>query len=108
MTRFHGLKYGVACLLIATFAQAQASGSSPSADAATDTPKAPRSATLLRELNSSLETLVAKVSPAVVQIMVSGYGPVEDHGHTDRTVLSREHAVGSGIIVDSEGYIITN
>src|ERR1017187_1878411 len=106
--RFHRLKYGIACLLIATIAQAQAPGSNPSSDAATDSPKAPRSANLLRELNDSLETLVAKVSPAVVQIMVTGYGPVEEHGHTDRTVLSREHAVGSGVIVDPEGYIITN
>src|ERR1017187_8567701 len=106
--RFHRLKYGIACLLIATIAQAQAPGSNPSGDAATDSPKAPRSANLLRELNDSLETLVAKVSPAVVQIMVTGYGPVEEHGHTDRTVLSREHAVGSGVIVDPEGYIITN
>src|SRR5271166_5683433 len=80
-TRFHGLKYGVACLLMATFAQAQAPGSHTSGDALTDSPRAPRSANLLRELDSSLETLVAKVSPAVVQIMVTGYGPVEEHGH---------------------------
>lgn len=104
MMRFQSLRCGIAFLLIATFAYAQAPGSSPSTDAA----KAPRSATLLRELNNSLETLVAKVSPSVVQVMVTGYGPAEEHGHTDRTVLSREHAVGSGVIVDPAGYIITN
>jgi serine protease Do len=40
--------------------------------------------------------------------MVTGYGPLEDHGDSNRTVLAREHAIGSGIIVDPDGYIITN
>jgi serine protease Do len=58
-------------------------------------------------LDSSLETVVAKVSPAVVQIVVSGYGPVEDHGHeTGR--IARRHSIGSGVIVDPDGYIMTN
>ena len=51
---------------------------------------------------------MAKVSPAVVQIMVTGYGPLEDHGHTNAAVIAREHAIGSGVIVDPDGYIMTN
>src|SRR5260221_13329414 len=31
----------------------------------------------LRKLNESINTLIKKVSPSVVQIMVTGYGPVE-------------------------------
>ena len=70
--------------------------------------EASRSSNFLRELDSSLEAVVAKVSPAVVQIVVTGYGPLEDHGHTDTAVIVREHAIGSGIIVDPDGYIMTN
>src|SRR5258708_27161824 len=105
MTRLH-IKRGITCLLIATFAQAQA----PDArrPLATDKPVAARSSKFLRELDSSLEAVVAKVSPAVVQIVVTGYGPLEDHGHTNTAVIVREHAIGSGIIVDPDGYIMTN
>src|ERR1700688_3872764 len=105
MTRLH-IKRGVACLLLATFAQAQ----SPDArrPLAPDKPVAARSSNFLRELDNSLEAVVAKVSPAVVQIMVTGYGPLEDQGHTNTAVIVREHAIGSGVIVDPDGYIITN
>lgn len=40
--------------------------------------------------------------------MVAGYGPLEDHGHTDTARTVRQHAIGSGIIVDPSGYIVTN
>src|ERR1700704_1946045 len=105
MTRLH-IKRGIACLLLATFAQAQ----SPDArrPLATGKPAAARSSNFLRELDSSLEAVVAKVSPAVVQIVVTGYGPLEDHGHTNTAVIVREHAIGSGVIVDPDGYIMTN
>src|SRR5258708_31945375 len=105
MTGLH-IKRGIACLLIATFAQAQ----SPDArrPLATDKPVAARSSNFLRELDSSLEAVVAKVSPAVVQIVVTGYGPLEDHGHTNTAVIVRERAIGSGIMVDPYGYILTN
>jgi len=63
----------------------------------------------LVELNNDLEALAAKVSPAVVQILVTGYGPLreEDHG-TQTALIVRQHAVGSGVIVDPDGYIMTN
>jgi serine protease Do len=67
-----------------------------------------RSRGLFRELDGSLERLVSKVSPAVVQILVSGYGPAETHGHSDKVRMVRQHAIGSGVIVDSDGYIMTN
>ena len=62
---------------------------------------------VLRQLNAEMESLVAKVSPAVVQVAVTGYGPLqENQGETG--VVVREHAIGSGVIVDPDGYIITN
>src|SRR5207245_5530635 len=43
-----------------------------------------------------------------VQIVVTGYGPLEDHGHSDTARIVRQHAIGAGVIVDPDGYIITN
>src|SRR5262245_432803 len=64
---------------------------------------------LLRELNSSLVNLTKEVTPAVVQIMVTSYGPIEANGHTgDVALFARQHAIGPGVILDPEGYIITN
>src|SRR5271170_85789 len=61
----------------------------------------------LAQLNSALETLAAKVSPAVVQILVTGYGPLHDD-KSETALIVRQHAVGSGVIVDPSGYIMTN
>ena len=63
----------------------------------------------LRGLNSSVEALVKKVSPSVVQIAVTGYGAVgeSDRGNAGLTV-GRQHAIGSGFIIDPAGYIMTN
>src|SRR6267154_2772396 len=65
---------------------------------------------VLQQLNSAIEILTARMSPAVVQILVTGYGAVEesDRRQTATAVVTRERAIGSGVIVDSNGYIITN
>jgi serine protease Do len=59
-------------------------------------------------MNSALESLAARVSPAVVQILVSGYGPLREEDRSQTAFIVRQHAVGSGVIVDSSGYIMTN
>jgi serine protease Do len=63
---------------------------------------------ILQQLNSALEGLAAKVSPAVVQIQVTGYGAVEESSHGETALVARQRAIGSGVIVDSSGYIMTN
>ena len=68
---------------------------------------APAAAALM-QLNNALEGLAAKVSPAVVQILVTGYGPLHEENRTQTALIVRQNAVGSGVIVDSTGYIITN
>jgi serine protease Do len=92
------------------------SAESPRAQAGTSTDDKPRSkpdesaAALspLVELNNALEGLAAKVSPAVVQVLVTGYGPLHDENRSQTALIVRQHAVGSGVIVDSSGYIMTN
>ena len=64
---------------------------------------------ILRELNGALSQLANRVSPAVVEILVVGYGPVSSNQNRAATsLIARQHAVGSGVIVDPAGYIITN
>jgi serine protease Do len=62
----------------------------------------------LAQLSGSLQQLAKKVSPAVVQIEVSGFGPAEEGDRKDAALVVRQHAIGSGMIVDPDGYIMTN
>jgi serine protease Do len=68
-----------------------------------------RSTEELRKMDQSVGELIRKVSPSVVQILVAGYGPLEesDRGNTG-VVIGRQRAIGSGFIIDPSGYIITN
>jgi serine protease Do len=64
---------------------------------------------ILRELNGALSQLAERVSPTVVQILVSGYGPASsEDGHAATAFIVRQRGVGSGVIVDPAGYIVTN
>jgi len=107
MMKLPEMKYGIACLLAATSAHAQSTAVRMAADAPALISKAPASSNLLRALDSSFEAVISKVSPAVVQIVVNGYGPSQDHGHATARIV-RQHAIGTGIIVDPDGYIMTN
>jgi serine protease Do len=63
----------------------------------------------LHQLNDSIEALVRRVAPSVVQIVVAGYGSTEksEQGQAD-LIIGRQRAIGSGVIVDPEGYVVTN
>jgi serine protease Do len=63
----------------------------------------------LHKLNQSVDALIKKVSPSVVQILVTGYGPLEegDRGNTT-TIIGRQRAIGSGFVIEESGYIMTN
>jgi serine protease Do len=63
---------------------------------------------LLEQFSESMDELTARVSPAIVQVLVTGYGPLEDKEKTDTSLIGRQHSLGSGVIVDADGYIITN
>jgi serine protease Do len=63
----------------------------------------------LHQLNDSIEALVERISPSVVQILVSGYGSTEDSEQGQMSVvIGRQRTIGSGVIVDPDGYIVTN
>jgi serine protease Do len=62
----------------------------------------------LHQLNNSVRALVRRVTPSVVQVLVTGYGPVESSRGETNLVLGKQQSIGSGVIVDPDGYIITN
>jgi S1-C subfamily serine protease len=63
---------------------------------------------VLVQLNQALEGLAAKVSPAVVQIVVTGFGPIREEEKSRTALIVRQRDVVSGVIVDPIGYIISN
>jgi serine protease Do len=63
---------------------------------------------ILHEMNRAMVRLAARVSPAVVQIQVTGFHPAGPGGQIESAFVARQRAIGSGVIVDPEGYILTN
>jgi serine protease Do len=63
----------------------------------------------LRRWDESVDVLLRKVAPSVVQIMVTGYGTVSegDRGNAG-VVIGKQKAIGSGFVIDASGYILTN
>ena len=64
----------------------------------------------LERMNESIDALTRKVWPSVVQIQVTSYGPREQRTSPGETavVVGRQRAVGSGFVIDPDGYIMTN
>lgn len=63
----------------------------------------------IRQWDEAVNTLLRKVSPSVVQVLVTGYGTVTegDKGNAG-VVIGRQKAIGSGFVIDAGGYILTN
>jgi serine protease Do len=62
----------------------------------------------LRQLDAELREITARVSPAVVQVLVSGYGAVDAGSPGQAALVSPQQRLGSGVILDPAGYIVTN
>lgn len=91
----------LACLLLPFM-----SGMAPAA-AAAEPPSVKTAANdALRNSDDDVNIVARKVMPAVVQVVVNGFGPNEDA--KDESVIARQSALGSGVIVDPDGYIMTN
>src|SRR3954451_3428698 len=68
----------------------------------------PAAAPPLADLSRSLQELSAKVSPTVVQIFVTGYAAPDEENRVATGEPQLERSSGSGVIVDPEGFIVTN
>jgi serine protease Do len=62
----------------------------------------------LRNLSHSLEAVAARVSPTVVQIRVTAYGPVPRGATSTGALLGSQRSTGSGVILSADGFILTN
>jgi len=63
----------------------------------------------LVRMNEAIDALTRKVWPSVVQILVTSYGAPEESGRGDAgVVMGRQRSVGSGFVIDADGYIMTN
>ena len=58
----------------------------------------------VHELSRNFEGLVKRVSPAVVEVLVTGYGSGdEDDDDKGPSPFGRERSLGSGVIIDPTG-----
>ncbi len=80
----------------------------PGPGAAQTGAKSPQPSKSLADFSTAMEDLARSASPAVVQILVQTLAPL-GNGESQRAgfVLEQE-ATGSGVIVDPDGYIVTN
>ena len=63
----------------------------------------------LTQFNEAVDALIRRVQPSVAQILVTGYGPKTDvDPRSTEVVIGRQRAIGSGFVIDSDGYIMTN
>ncbi len=72
------------------------------------TPPTPAgTSSVLEQYDRALEQVAERAMRSVVEIEVIGYGtPEQDNSGSQ--LLERKRALGSGVIVDPEGYIVTN
>jgi len=92
------MKLSAACLLATALA----------APAFQAQPRSPRTPQSLLQFSSSIEELARSCNGAVVQISVRGRAPVEESEARHAGFIAKQSGTGSGVIVDSYGYIVTN
>jgi len=71
-------------------------------------PTKPPASNSLEQLSSSLQDIAKRVEPSVVRIFSSAYAIENDVDHSGGAVISQQRSSGSGILVSSDGYIVTN
>jgi serine protease Do len=68
-----------------------------------------QSPTILKEYDQAIDGVAERAMQSVVEIEVTGYGvPESDKDQGAPQTLVRQRSIGSGVIVDPDGYIITN
>jgi serine protease Do len=68
---------------------------------------APENKAPMLEMDKTFQELAKRVSPAVVEVQVTGYGASDEKAEASSPV-GRERSLGAGVIVEPDGYIITN
>jgi serine protease Do len=68
----------------------------------------PRLVTSAADLSNSLESTTRLVSPSIVEIFTTSYLPGDHVVRRTGDLVSTQRASGSGVILDPEGFIVTN
>ncbi len=64
---------------------------------------------ILKQYDEAIDQVAERAMQSVVEIEVTGFGKSEsDDDSQDEQTLQRQRAIGSGVVVDPDGYIITN
>src|SRR6185503_5314076 len=74
----------------------------------TDKPVETKASGALRDLSTALESLTRQVGRGVVQVFSTGYTLSEEGDSSSNNLLARQRSTGSGAIVSSDGYVVTN
>jgi len=101
-------KYFCTSLFIVCCVQFSLGAASAKADASTSDRDSRQRATSLEQLSTSLQFVAKQVEPSVVQIFNSAYAIEAESDRGVGTVVSQQRSSGSGIIVSSDGFIVTN
>jgi serine protease Do len=62
----------------------------------------------LHLFSESIQELTAKVTKSVVQIVATGYGLKSESKASDTALFEPQEAIGAGVILSADGYIVTN
>ena len=71
-------------------------------------PAPPPKADPLAEFSTSVVRLAARVNRAVVQIISTGYALGDESESGNASLLSRQRATGTGVVLSADGYVVTN
>ena len=62
----------------------------------------------LASLSREFRELARRVNPAVVRVSSIGYHQLDEDESDETGVAARQHSTGSGVIIDPDGYVVTN
>jgi serine protease Do len=102
LNRFSVLLLAVVCMHFDVEAAAQTAHGLTSGRGKTST------ASSLEQLSASLQTIARKVEPSVVQIFSSTLSIEGDNARGGGAIATQQRSSGSGVLISSDGYIVTN
>src|ERR1700719_506343 len=103
------ISHGAFCLgILLAPSLSRAQSTLPSTSVQAKLPIADTGLDPLHQVSASLEALSKQVSRGVVQIFSTGYKPDSEREHRNTDLLSRGLTSGSGFIIASDGWIVTN
>jgi serine protease Do len=102
LNKFSALLLAVICIHFNLEASAQQNS------AVSTGPSKPFSASWVEQLSASLQTIAMRVEPSVVQIFSSALSIENDGARGGAAVATQQRSSGSGVLISSDGYIVTN